>query len=161
MRDLFHEWWPVAAVTLFTLFLVLQIPRKAIFPPVPAESAVEPFASFVTLDDDAYAAALQGGRMSWQLRARTRISGGESRTAFEFDESVPAPRSLPVGDAFSAPHRGPDPTTAEPPQLLPASLARSGVEGLAKAAEAAARPRDAELLALPDSLKEKGKETTP
>ena len=160
MRELFHEWWPVAAVTLFTLFLVLQIPRKTIFPPVPAESAVEPFASFVTLDDDAYA-ALQSVDMSWQQRARTRLSGGESRTAFKFEETVPALRTLPVGDAFSAPYRVPAPTPAEPPQLLPASLARSGVEGLAKAAEAAARPRDAELLALPDSLKEKGKEQTP
>ena len=36
MRDIFHDWWPVAAATLFTLFLVVQIPRKAIFPPVPA-----------------------------------------------------------------------------------------------------------------------------
>ena len=59
MRDFIHEWWPVAAVTLFTLFLVMQIPRKVIFPPMPDESAVTPFASFVTLDDDAYAAALQ------------------------------------------------------------------------------------------------------
>lgn len=161
MRDFFHEWWPVAAVTLFTLLLVLQIPRKAIFPPVQADRAVEPFASFVTLDDDAYA-ALQSGHMSWQLRARTRFSGGESRTAaFDFGEPIPAPRTLPVGDAFSAPYRVPNPAPAEPPRLLPASLARSGVEGLAKAAEAAVRPRDAELLALPDSLQEKGKEKTP
>ena len=72
MRDVIHEWWPVAAVTLFTLLLVTQIPRKVIFPPVPEEGAVAPFASFVTLDDDAYAAALQSVRMSWQLRARTQ-----------------------------------------------------------------------------------------
>ena len=51
MRELLHDWWPVAAVTLFTLLLVLQIPRKAIFPPVPSENAVAPFASFVTLDE--------------------------------------------------------------------------------------------------------------
>ena len=44
MRDVLHDWWPVAAVTLFTLLLVLQIPRKAIFPPVPSENAVAPFA---------------------------------------------------------------------------------------------------------------------
>ena len=160
MRELFHEWWPVAAVTLFTLFLVLQIPRKTIFPPAPEESTVEPFASFVTLDDDAYAAALQSGRMSWQLLPRTRFGGGESRTAFKFEEPVPAPRTLPVGDAFSAPYSVPSPAPSEPPRLLPASLARSGVEGLAKAAAAAARPRDAALLALPESLQEKGKEQT-
>ena len=156
MRDVLHDWWPVAAVTLFTLLLVVQIPRKAIFPPTPAESAVEPFASFVTLDDDAYAAALQNVRMSWQMRARTQLSGGESRTAaFEFDDPVPAPRTLPVGAAFSAPYRAPRLAPPAPAPLLPASLARSGVEGLAEAAEAAARPRDGELLALPDSLKEK------
>jgi len=156
MKDILHDWWPVAAVTLFTLLLVLQIPRKAIFPPAPAESAVEPFASFVTLDDDAYAAALQRARMSWQLRARTQLSGGESRTtAFEFDEPLPAPRTLPVGAAFAAPYRAPRLAPPAPAGLLPATLARSGVEGLAQAAAAAARPRDAELLALPDSLKEK------
>ena len=162
MRDFIHEWWPVAAVTLFTLFLVVQIPRKVIFPPMPDESAVTPFASFVTLDDDAYAAALQRVRMSWQLRARTQLSGGESRTAaFEFDESIPPPRALPVGAAFSTPFRAPRSAPSAPAPLLPATLARSGVEGLTEAAEAAGRPRDAELLALPDSLQEKGKEKTP
>lgn len=162
MRDFIHDWWPVGAVTLFTLFLVLQIPRKAIFPPMPAEEDVTPFASFVTLDDDAYAAALQRVRMSWQLRARAQLSGGESRTAaFEFDESIPAPRALPVGAAFAVPYRAPRVAPSAPVPLLPATLARSGVEGLAEAAEAAGRPRDAELLALPDSLQEKEKEKTP
>ena len=97
MRELLHDWWPVAAVTLFTLLLVLQIPRKAIFPPVPSENAVAPFASFVTLDDDAYAAALQSVRMSWQLRARAQFSGVESRTAaFEFDDTPLPPLTLPA-----------------------------------------------------------------
>ena len=162
MRDVIHEWWPVAAVTLFTLLLVVQIPRKAIFPPTPEESAVEPFASFVTLDDDAYAAAIQSGRVSWQMRARTQFSGVESRTAaFEFDEPLPAPRTLPAGAEFSAPYRPPRAAPPAPSPLLPATLARSGVEGLAEAAQAAAPPRDEELLALPDSLQEKGKEKTP
>lgn len=156
MRDFLHDWWPVAAVTLFTLFLVVQIPRKVIFPPLPSEGALEPFASFVALDDDAYAAAIQGGRMSWQLRARAQLSGVESRTAaFEFDEPLPPPQTLPTGAAFSARFHAQRPVPPAPPQLLPATLARSGVEGLAEAAEAAARPRDEELLALPDSLKEK------
>ncbi|MBQ6008298.1 MAG: hypothetical protein IJL17_07155 [Kiritimatiellae bacterium] len=158
MRDFIHEWWPVAAVTLFTLFLVVQIPRKVIFPPMPDESAVTPFASFVTLDDDAYAAALQRVRMSWQLRARTQLSGGESRTtAFDFDEPTPAPRTLPVGAAFASPYRVPRAEPPPPAPLLPATLAQSGVEGLAEAAEAVGRPRDAELLELPDSLQEKEK----
>ena len=156
MRDFLHEWWPVAAVVLFTLFLAVQIPRKAIFPPMSAENAADPFASFIALDDDAYAAAIQSGRMSWQLRARTQLSGVESRTAaFEFDDPTPPPRTLPAGPAFSAPFSAQRPAPPAPAVLLPASLARSGVEGLAEAAEAAARPRDEELLALPDSLKEK------
>ena len=158
MRDVLHDWWPVAAVTLFTLLLVVQIPRKAIFPPSPEESDEAPFASFVTLDDDAYAAALQRVRMSWQLRARTQLSGGESRTtAFDFDEPTPAPRTLPVGAAFASPYRVPRAEPPPPAPLLPATLAQSGVEGLAEAAEAAGRPRDAELLELPDSLQEKEK----
>ena len=155
MSDIFHDWWPIAAATLFTLFLVVQIPRKAIFPPTPVENGVEPFASFVTLDDDAYAAAVQSGRMSWQLRARAQLSGVESRTAaFEFDEPLPPPLALPAGEAFLKPYRAQRPAPPELASLLPASLANSGVEGLAEAAEKA-RPRDAELLALPDSLKEK------
>ena len=158
MRDVLHDWWPVAAVTLFTLLLVVQIPRKAIFPPSPEESDEAPFASFVTLDDDAYAAALQRVRMSWQLRARTQLGGGESRTAaFEFDEPLPAPYTLPAGAAFSEPYRAPRVTPGAPSPLLPATLARSGVEGLAEAAAASAHPREAELLELPDSLKEKEK----
>ena len=53
-----------------------------------------------------------------------------------------------------APYHAQRPAPPEPASLLPTSLARSGVEGLAEAAERV-RPRDAELLALPDSLKEK------
>ena len=155
MRDIFHDWWPIAAATLFTLFLVVQIPRKAIFPPMPVENGVETFASFVKLDDDAYAAAVQSGRMSWQLRARTQLSGVESRTAaFEFDEPLPPPLTLSAGETFLEPYRAQRPAPPEPASLLPASLARSGVEGLAEAAEKA-RSRDPDLLALPDSLKEK------
>ena len=155
MRNFLHDWWPVAAVALFTLFLVVQIPRKVIFPPTSSEDEVEPFASFVALDDGAYAAAIQSGRMSWQVRARAQLSGVESRTAaFEFDETPPPPLTLPAGKAFQMPYRAQRPALPAPAALLPASLARSGVEGLAEAAEKA-RPRDAELLDLPDSLKEK------
>ena len=54
---------------------------------------------------------------------------------------------------------GPEPPAPAP--LFPPTLARSGVEGLAEAAETAALPRDAALLELPDSLQENGKEKTP
>ena len=162
MRGVIHEWWPVAAVTLFTLLLVTQIPRKAIFPPTPdEEGSVTPFASFVTLDDDAYVAALQKVCPSWLLRPRAQLGGGEGRTtAFEFGEPIPEPRTLPAGAAFSVPYHAPHTASHAPAPLLPPTLARSGVEGLAEAVEAA-RPRDAELLELPDSLQEKGKEKTP
>ncbi len=161
MREFFHKWWPVAAVTLFTVLLVLQIPRKAIFPPTPSEGKVEPFASFVELDDDAYAAVIQNVRMSWQLRARTQFSGGESRTtAFDFDEPVPPPKSLPIDDSFSSPYLAPSAVQSAQDPLLPSSLAQSGVEGLAEAAAAAANPRDADLLVIPDSLSETIKEQT-
>lgn len=161
MRDVIHEWWPVAAVTLFTLLLVTQIPRKVIFPPTPDEGAVTPFASFVTLDDDAYVAALQNVCPSWLVRPRAQLGGGEGRTtAFEFGEPIPEPRTLPAGAAFTVPYHAPYAAPYAPAPLLPPTLARSGVEGLAEAA-AAARPRDAELLELPDSLQEKRKEKTP
>ena len=161
MRDIIHEWWPVAAVTLFTLVLVTQIPRKAIFPPTPDEEDVVPYASFVTLSTNAYDVATKNANPSWQLRPRTLPGGGESPTAaFTFEEPIPAPRTLPVGAAFAAPYRPPRAAPSAPAPLLPPTLARSGVEGLAEAAEAA-RPRDSELLELPDSLQEKGKEKTP
>jgi hypothetical protein len=152
MRNFLHDWWPVAAVALFTLFLVVQIPRKVIFPPTSPEDEVEPFASFVALDDGAYAAAIQSGRMSWQVRARAQLSGRTA--AYEFDDAPPPPLTLPAGKAFLVPYHARRPAPPAPAALLPASLARSGVEGLAEAAEKA-RPRDAELLELPDSLKEK------
>lgn len=161
MRNFAHDWWPVAAVTLFTAMLVLQLPRKAIFPPSPPESAVEPFASFVELDEAAYAAVLRRVRMSWEMRARTQMSGGESRTAaFDFDAPEPPPLSLGMGAEFSADYRAPRIAPPPPAPLLPPTLARSGVEGLAAAAAAAtaAPGRDADMLALPDSLSETAKE---
>ena len=69
-------------------------------------------------------------------------------------DTLPPPLTLPAGKAFQVPYRARRPAPPAPAALLPASLARSGVEGLAEAAEKA-RPRDAELLDLPDSLKEK------
>ena len=161
MRDVIHEWWPVAAVTLFTLLLVTQIPRKVIIPPTPEECAVTPFAAFVTLDDEAYAAALQQVCPSWLLRPRAQLGGVGRTAAFEFDEPAPEPLTLPAGAAFVVPYHAPHAVPHAPAPLLPPTLARSGVEGLAEAAEAVARLRDAELLVLPDSLQEKGKEKTP
>ena len=160
MRDFIHDWWPVAAVTLFTAMLVLQLPRKVIFPPDPVESAVEPFASFVELGDSAYAAVLRRVRMSWEMRARMQLGGGESRTAaFDFDEPTPPPLSLREDGGFASGYCAPRAARPSPAPLFPPTLAQSGVEGLAEAAAAtAAAPRDADMLVIPDSLSETQKE---
>ena len=168
MTGLIHDWWPVAAVALFVAAPFMQLPRNVALPPSDSSSS-KAFASFVELDDAAYAAALQRARTSWQMRARTQLAGGESRTtAFDFDEPAPAPLSL--GRETSAAARrgdtprpairtaGRDVLDALHPILLPPTLAKSGTEGLAEAT--AAVPRDADLLALPDSLSETTKEQT-
>ncbi|MBQ4199470.1 MAG: hypothetical protein II649_06270 [Kiritimatiellae bacterium] len=161
MTGLLHDWWPVAAVALFVAVPFMQLPRNVALPPSDSGSS-KAFASFIELDDAAYATALQHARTSWQMRARTQLAGGESRTtAFDFDEPAPAPLSL--GREPYAPVGGPARRSARlhaprHPLLLPPTLAKSGTEGLAEAAVAV--PRDADLLALPDSLLETTKEQT-
>ena len=39
MRQFVHTWWPVAAVVVFTVTLVLEIPRKA--PEKPQARSIE------------------------------------------------------------------------------------------------------------------------
>lgn len=155
MNRCLHDCWPVAVVTLFTTLLVLQIPRKALFPSVDdAPAPVETFASFVEYEDDAYDALVQKVRMSWQVRTRNLPGGEESRTgAFDFNEPLPPPSLLPLPTvladtpaADAALHRVDSP-------LFPPSRALSGTEGLDPAADSKAPRRSrAELLELPDSL---------
>ena len=150
MRRFLHAWWPVAAVVLFTATLVLQIPRKALFfRPIPVDP-VEPFVSFVSLDDDAYARLVRRIRMAWQMRGHSLADGvADSRTdAFDFSSPLPPPVYLPLRAVAAS---APVPTVFAPPlqALLPPSLGR---ELPPISATATLPDRDPDLLTLPDDL---------
>ena len=150
MRRFLHAWWPIAVVVLFTVTLVLQIPRKALFFVPVYDDPAEPFVSFVSLDDDAYVRLVSRIRMTWQMRGKP-ISGGiaDSRTdAFDFSDSLPPPAFLPLRAVAAAAPLPPAPSPPRP-SLLPPSLARAmpplpAVRSLPD--------RDPDLLALPDDL---------
>ena len=150
MRGFLHAWWPVAAVVLFTATLVLQIPRKALFFHPQAVDPVEPFVSFVSLDDDAYAQLVRRIRMAWQMRGRSFAGGiADSRTdAFDFSSPLPPPAYLPLRRGkVSAPLPAP---SAPPLQaLLPVSLGR---ETPLPAVSAILPDRDPALLEMPEVL---------
>lgn len=155
MNRWLHDYWPVAVVTLFTTLLVLQIPRKALFPSADDASApVEAFASFVEYEDDAYDALVQKVRMSWQVRTRNLPGGEESRTgAFDFNEPLPPPSLLPLPTVLADTPAADAALRPMEKQLFPPSRALSGTEGLASASEPKEPQRlRAELLELPDSL---------
>ena len=123
MRRFLHAWWPIAVVVLFTVTLVLQIPRKALFFVPVYDDPAEPFVSFVSLDDDAYVRLVSRIRMTWQMRGKP-ISGGiaDSRTdAFDFSSPLPPPVYLPLRAVAAS---APVPTVFAPPlqALLPPSL---------------------------------------
>ena len=150
MRRFLHAWWPVAAVVLFTVTLVLQIPRKALFFQPRDVEPMEPFVSFVALDDGAYARLVQRIRMSWQIRGRPLAGGiADSRTdAFDFSSPLPPPAYLPlraVAESSSMPSATPPP----PPALLPPSF---GQELPPLSSGAVLPDRDIGLLTLPDGL---------
>lgn len=150
MRRFLHAWWPVAAVVLFTVTLVLQIPRKALFFLPASVDPVEPFVSFVSLDDDAYVRLVRRIRMAWQMRGRPLVGGlADSRTdAFDFSSPLPPPVYLPLRAVATS---ASVPLAAAPPQsaLLPPSLGR---EPPPIPAAAALPDLDLDLLAPPDDL---------
>ena len=150
MKDFLHAWWPVAAVVLFTVTLVLQIPRKALFFHPRAVDPVEPFVSFVSLDGDAYAQLVRRIRMAWQIRGRSFAGGiADSRTdAFDFSSPLPPPVYLPPRRRAAS---APLPTISAPPlpALLPASLGR---ETPPPPAAAVLPDRDPALLEMQDVL---------
>lgn len=150
MRRFLHAWWPVAAVVLFTATLVLQIPRKALFFLPASVVPVEPFVSFVSLDDAAYARLVSRIRMAWQMRGRPLASGvADSRTdAFDFSSPLPPPAYLPLR-AVAASASVPAASAPPLPALLPPSL---GQETPPVPASAAFPDRDPDLLAPPDDL---------
>ena len=150
MRRFLHAWWPVAVVVIFTATLVLQIPRKALFFQPKDIPPAEPFVSFISLDDGAYAQLVQRIRMAWQIRGRPHAGGiADSRTdAFDFSSLLPPPDYLPlraVVTSVSVPAPAPPP----PPALLPPSLGR---ESPPIPSAAILPDRDPGLLTLPDGL---------
>lgn len=150
MRQFLHAWWPVAAVVLFTTTLVLQIPRKALFFYPVAVDPVEPFVSFVSLDDDAYKQLLRRIRMAWQMRGRSLAGGiADSRMdAFDFSSPLPPPSYLPLCNvAASVPVPMAQPSLSQ--ALLPPSL---GNEMPPLPVVAPVLDRDADLLVSPEEL---------
>ncbi len=150
MRRFLHAWWPVAAVALFTATLVLQIPRKALFFHPGTVDRAEPFVSFVSLDDAAYAQLLRRIRMAWQMRGRSLAGGvADSRTdAFDLSSPLPPPAYLPLRGVASAASVPASPTLL-PPALLPPSLGR---ETPPIPAAAQVLDRDPDLLDAPEDL---------
>jgi len=150
MRRFLHAWWPVAAVVLFTATLVLQIPRKALFFYPGTVDRVEPFVSFVSLDDDAYAQLLRRIRMAWQMRGRSLAGGvADSRTdALDLSSPLPPPVYLPLRGVASS-MSVPVSPTLPPSALLPPSLGR---EMPSVPAAASVLDRDPDLLEAPEDL---------
>ena len=150
MRQFLHMWWPVAAVVVFTVTLVLEIPRKALFFQPKAVNPAEPFVSFVSLDDEAYAQLVRRISMSWQMRGRPLAGGvADSRTdAFDFSVPLPPPMYLPlraVATVASVPLVSAPPV----PPLFPPSL---GMDTPPVPATVALPDRDPALLEMPEAL---------
>ena len=150
MRQFVHTWWPVAAVVVFTVTLVLEIPRKALFFQPMAVARAEPFVSFVFLDDEAYARLVRRISMSWQMRGRSLAGGvADSRTdAFDFSDPLPPPAYLPLR-AVASPSRVPRAPAPPVPPLFPRTLGRATPP---VPATAAPPDRDPALLEMPEAL---------
>lgn len=149
MRRFLHMWWPVAAIVLFTVTLVLEIPRKALFFQPVAVSTAEPFVSFISLDDESYARLVRRISMAWQIRGRALAGGvADSRTdAFDFSVPLPPPTYLPLR-AVASRAAVPRAAAQSAPSLLPPTL---GVETPPVPAAAALPDRDPALLEMPEA----------
>ena len=125
MRQFVHTWWPVAAVVVFTVTLVLEIPRKALFFQPVTVARAEPFVSFVTLDDEAYARLVRRISMSWQMRGKSLAGGvADSRTdAFDFSDPLPPPAYLAFRAVAPSSRMSHVPAPPAPP-LFPRTLGR-------------------------------------
>lgn len=149
MTRFLHAWWPVAAVVAFTVALVLQIPRKALFFVPAVEADVEPFVSIIALDGASYVALVRRMRMSWQMRGRVLSTGTVDSRAAAFDaiDLPPVPDYLP---------RPPSAEAALPPPNLPlASLQPPSQEEAMPPISPPVAPRpdlDPALTALPEGF---------
>ncbi len=113
----------ILLLTALTIFLALQIPRKAIFPharktrPIPSPSA-----SYVELGAEEYANRIKLSRMAWQVRARAagRLDL-ESGTPLVDDALEPPPPSF--GGPSAPPPFSLTTETRRSPSLAPPSVA--------------------------------------
>ncbi len=61
----------ILLLAALTVFLALQIPRKALFPHMrKGRPQTPPFAAYVDLGEEEYAKRMKLARMAWQVRAR-------------------------------------------------------------------------------------------
>ncbi len=101
-----------------TVFLALQIPRKAIFPHVREHiSSRPPHASYVELGEEEYANRMKLSRMAWQVRAR-------AAGRLDMEDGTPLVEEIPVPPPpfFGGPSAPPSPSVRVEP-YRPASLA--------------------------------------
>ncbi len=113
----------IVVLIALTVFLALQIPRKALFPhdkgrrhrPAPA-------AAYVELGEEEYANRMKLARMAWQVRARAA-----GRLDLEDDTPLAEEALPPPPPIFSRPSAPPPPTVAAEPvaelSLAPPSVA--------------------------------------
>lgn len=106
-----------------TVFLALQIPRKALFPHLrKGRSLPPPFASYVELGADEYANRMKLARMAWQVRAR-------AAGRLDLEENTPLDDEVfaPPQSSFALPSMPcPPPVKVEAlplPALAPPSMA--------------------------------------
>lgn len=151
MKRLFHVWWQPFAVACFTVFLALQVPRKALFFAPARETPAAPFVELVAPDDAAYAAMVRRARMSWQMRGNAGAVAGSRADAFDFAEPLPPPAYLPPPAPARVPPARPRAPAAAPADLAPPSAARE-TPGPPAVAPPDAADRDPALLQPPDSL---------
>lgn len=113
----------ILLLAALTVFLALQIPRKALFPhmrkgrPQPPPSAV-----YVELSEEEYAKRMKLARMAWQVRARAagRLDL-EDGTPLAEDPMEPPPLSLDLPAIPPPPEVSAEPLRAQ--SLAPPSVA--------------------------------------
>jgi len=113
----------VLVLVAVTVFLALQIPRKALFPHArKGRPRPMPYAAYVELGKEEYADRMKLARMAWQVRARAagRLDLEDGTPLVEEAFSSPAPS---LGFPSAPPLAG---VSAEPPaisSLAPPSVA--------------------------------------
>jgi len=113
----------IVVLIAITVFLALQIPRKALFPHDRGKrSRPAPAAAYVELGEDEYANRMKLARMAWQVRARAA-----GRLNLEDDTPLAEEALPPLPPIHSRPSAPPPPLVAAEPaaelSLAPPSVA--------------------------------------